>query len=138
MTMIPGNLTMADYAVLADFRHALRRFQAFSEAQATAVGLTPQQHQALLAIKAAPVGRATVGFLAERLILKPHSASGLVDRMVALGLLDRLASPSDRRATSLRLTDKAEELLSGLSAIHRSEIRDIRPLLLDLLEKIGG
>lgn len=136
--MASGKLTMADYAVLADFRHALRRFQAFSEAQAAAVGLTPQQHQCLLAIKAAPADGATVGFLAERLILKPHSASGLVDRMVSLGLLDRVASPADRRAINLRLTDKAEQLLSGLSAIHRSEIREIRPLLLDLLEKIGG
>lgn len=136
--MAPSKLTMADYAVLADFRHALRRFQAFSEAQAAVAGLTPQQHQALLAIKAATGNGATVGFLAERLILKPHSASGLVDRMVSLGLLQRLANPTDRRMTSLHLTDKAEELLSGLSAIHRSEIREIRPLLLDLLEKIGA
>lgn len=136
--MASGKLTMVDYAVLADFRHALRRFQAFSEAQATAAGLTPQQHQALLAIKAAPADGATVGFLAERLILKPHSASGLVDRMTSLGLIDRIASPTDRRTISLRLTDKAQQLLSGLSAIHRSEIREIRPLLLELLEKIGA
>lgn len=136
--MASGKLTTVDYAVLADFRHALRRFQAFSEAQATAAGLTPQQHQALLAIKAAPADGATVGFLAERLILKPHSASGLVDRMTSLGLIDRIASPTDRRTISLRLTDKAQQLLSGLSAIHRSEIREIRPLLLELLEKIGA
>jgi len=136
MIMSQKKLTMADYAVLADFRHALRQFQAFSEAQAVAVGLTPQQHQALLAIKAAAADGATVGFLAERLILKPHSASGLVDRMASMGLIERIASPTDRRAIGLHLTDKAEELLSDLSAIHRSEIREIRPLLLGLLEKI--
>ncbi len=67
---------------------AIRRFMAFSETQAGGVGLTPQQHQALLAIRAAPGGMATIGFVAERLVLKPHSATGLVDRLEALGLAD--------------------------------------------------
>lgn len=44
----------ADYALLAEFRYALRRFIAFSEDAAHAIGLAPQQHQALLAIKGAP------------------------------------------------------------------------------------
>jgi hypothetical protein len=51
-----GDLADEDYTALADFRHALRQFLAFSEQAATTCGLTPQQHQALLAI----AGRATV------------------------------------------------------------------------------
>src|SRR3546814_4144671 len=70
----PAELADADYAALADFRHALRRFQAFSEAQAAEQGLTPQQHQALLAIRGAAPGTPSVGDIAERLMLKPHSA----------------------------------------------------------------
>jgi Mn-dependent DtxR family transcriptional regulator len=35
-------------------------------------------------IRAAPAGMATIGHVAERLILKPHSATGLVNRLVAL------------------------------------------------------
>ena len=136
-----SGLTAADYAVLADFRHALRRFLVFSEGQAATFGLTPQQHQALLAIKAAEAhavtGGATVGHLAERLILKPHSASGLVDRLMALGLLERHANPADRRQALLRLTAKAEAVLSSLTAIHAEEIRRLRPLLVDMLEKVG-
>lgn len=131
-------LTAGDYAALADFRYALRRFQAFSEAQAVAAGLTPQQHQALLAIKAAPIDGATVGYLAERLILKPHSASGLVDRMVSLGLLMRLASPSDKRIALLHLTAKADELLYDLTASHSAELRQVRPVLIEILEKVGA
>ena len=48
--------------------HRIRRFLNFSEAGARAVGLEPQQHQLLLAIRGLPAGQTpTVGRLAERL-----------------------------------------------------------------------
>lgn len=125
----------ADYAALAHFRHAIRRFQAFSEAQAADVGLTPQQHQALLAIRAAPPDQATVGHVADRLILKPHSATGLVDRLEVLGLVTRETAADDRRRAMLRLSGKAYDLLAELSAAHRDEIQRLRPLLLDILSE---
>ncbi|MGX8249846.1 MarR family winged helix-turn-helix transcriptional regulator, partial [Escherichia coli] len=93
---------------------------------------TPQQHQALLAIRAAPKGAATIGYVAERLFLKLHSASGLVDRLEAQGLLMREPSPQDRRQALLTLSEKAREVLAGLSATHREEIRRLRPMLTDL------
>ena len=130
-------LTDEDYIALADFRHALRRFQAFSEANATNVGLTPQQHQALLAIRAASPAEVTIGIIAERLILKPHSATGLVDRLEALELVTRHEASVDRRRAILRLTPKAETLLAALSATHCEEIRRLKPLLADLLAKFG-
>lgn len=130
-------LSDADYAVLADFRHALRQFLAFSESRAAAFGLTPQQHQALLAIRASASGTATIGYVAARLILKPHSASGLIDRLEALGLISRRVSSDDRRQALLDLTDKAKSLLADLSATHQEEIRRLRPMLVDLLGRIG-
>ena len=45
-----------DYTRLADFHYALRRFLEFSEKAAAALGLTPQQHQALLVIRASHGG----------------------------------------------------------------------------------
>ncbi|WP_449473009.1 MarR family winged helix-turn-helix transcriptional regulator [Sphingobium chungangianum] len=130
-------LTDNDYAALADFRFSLRQFQAFSEREAAQCGLTPQQHQALLAIRAAPRGRATVGHVAERLILKPHSATGLVDRLEALGLVRRRLSEQDRRQALLELTEQAHGILTTLSAAHRQEIGRLRPLLMELLERVG-
>jgi len=130
-------LTDADYEVLADFRGTLRRFMAFSEARAAEVGLTPQQHQALLAVRAAPSGKATIGYVANWLMLKPHSASGLIDRLEALDLLERQVSPDDRRQAQLVLTGKAGALLALLSATHREEIRRLRPMLTDLLARLG-
>lgn len=131
-----GELDDADYRALADFRHAIRRFLAFSETWAAEMGLTPQQHQALLAIRAAPEGQATVGLVAERLILKPHSATGLVDRLVALGLVVRELAADDRRRACLLLTPRAYEILGALSAIHREEIQRMRPVLSKLLHQI--
>ena len=131
--MVERELTDIDYAVLANFRYRLRQFLTFSEAKAIEFGLTPQQHQALLAIRAAEPNKATIGYVAERLILKPHSASGLVDRLEALDLLTRRASPDDRRQALLELTDTARDLLAGLSKTHREEIRRLRPMLVELL-----
>lgn len=125
-----------DYAALADFRHALRQFMAFSEERAAAHGLTPQQHQALLAIRASAGHPATVGYVAERLVLKPHSATGLIDRLEALGLVQRTPSPADRRVALLKLTPQALDLLAQLSATHRQEIIRLRPLLIALLERL--
>jgi DNA-binding MarR family transcriptional regulator len=125
-----------DYAALANFRHALRQFLAFSEQRAADCGLTPQQHQALLAIRGAETPAVTVGYISERLILKPHSASGLVDRLQALDLIVRKPSPRDRRQALLALTPKAEALLSELSASHREEIKRLRPLLTNLLRQL--
>ncbi|TCM16022.1 DNA-binding MarR family transcriptional regulator [Novosphingobium sp. PhB165] len=129
-------LTDADYAALADFRFSLRQFQAFSEAKAAECGLTPQQHQALLVIRAAPAEAATVGHVAERLILKPHSATGLVDRLVSLGLVQRAPSPDDKRRALLALTEQAHRTLETLSATHREEIGRLKPMLIALLDKL--
>ena len=127
-------LTKAQYESLASFRYALRRFLRFSEDAAKAVGLTPQQHQALLAIKGFP-GRdsVSVGELAERLQLKHHSAVGLVDRLTALDLVARTVSDSDRRQVDLSLTTNGESLLEKLSFTHRSQLESIGPDLIELL-----
>jgi DNA-binding MarR family transcriptional regulator len=131
-------LSDKDYAALADFRYAIRRFMAFSEAKAGEVGLTPQQHQALLAIKAAPAGMATIGFVAERLVLKPHSATGLIDRLEALELVIRTTSSEDRRRAVLTLTAKAESVLSRLTVAHRDEIQRLGPVLQQVLDRFGS
>jgi len=134
--MASTKLSDADYAVLADFRYSLRNFMSFSEEKALEYNLTPQQHQALLAIRAAPEGVANIGYVADRLVLKPHSASGLIARLETLGLLHRKQSSVDKRQTVLILTDEAEHVLSKLSVTHREEIRRLKPLLLNLLTRI--
>jgi DNA-binding MarR family transcriptional regulator len=117
-------LSKQDYQALAGFRHALRQFLAFSEAAAAEAGLTPGQHQALLAIKGMPGGNdISVGDLAAWLGVRHHSCVGLVDRLVRQGLVRRCHDPVDRRRMALRLTARAERKLAGLSVAHRDELR---------------
>lgn len=131
-------VTDADYEALAAFRRGLRGFLAFSEAQARTAGLTPQQHQALLAIRGRSSRTLTVGELADDLILKPHSALELADRLVGAGLVNRNADPADRRRVALTLTPRAEELLAALSAAHLAELERQRELLGKLMDRLDG
>jgi DNA-binding MarR family transcriptional regulator len=129
------DLSDEHYEALASIRHELRRFLHFSEQAASAAGVTPQQHQALLAIRAAG-GEMLIGSLAEQLLLKPHSASEHVDRLARLGLVERKTGTSDRRQVAVALTPEGGSLLSSLSLAHRDELRRIRPLLTQLIEQL--
>lgn len=132
-------LSLADYQLLAQFRHVLARFIAFSAGAAQESGLAPRQHQALLAIKGSPGGQPmTVGDLAARLIIRHHSAVELVDRMVRSGFLRRRTDASDRRRAILMLTAAGERVLADLSAVHRAELRRIAPLLGTLIRQLGS
>ena len=64
-----------DYRTLAAVRAELRGFAHFTEQVAQTAGLTPQQHQVLVALRAAADRELTIGQLAETLLLKPHSVS---------------------------------------------------------------
>jgi DNA-binding MarR family transcriptional regulator len=137
--MSPGKkFSKAEYQNLAAFRYALRQFLRFSEQAAKRAGVTPQQHQALLAIKGFPgVDRLLVGQLAERLQLRHHSTVELVDRMGRLKLVAREGSDEDRREVFVRLTAKGERVLEKLSSAHEEQLRRIGPQLSVLLNRLG-
>lgn len=133
----PTTLTRADYEALASFRYAVRRYLAFAEAGARSVGLTSQQHQALLAIKAQSLSRpVSVGDLAGQLLLKHHSAVELVGRLEKAGFTERAADPEDRRRVLISLTAKGEGVLEALSANNLRELRLIAPAFSGLLGQL--
>ena len=132
-------LTDRDYKVLAAFRCELRGFLARSETIARGIGVPPQQHQALLAVRGydgeEPM---TVGALAECLFIKHHTTVELVDRLVDRGLLTREEDPHDRRRITLRLTPQAHGVLAELTEAHVEEIHRLAPLLKTVLEQVAG
>lgn len=136
--MAGKRVTKAQYESLAALRFALRQFLRFSEEAAQAAGITPQQHQALLAIKGFP-GRdhATVGELAERLQVRHHSAVGLLDRLETEKLVGRKSGRMDRRRVHVFLTPRGERVLEKLSEAHRDQLRRRGPHLARLLEELG-
>ena len=128
-------LHQSDYQRLAEFRYHLRGFLKFSERAASEMGLRPQQHQALLAIKGAPGEHVTIGILAERLGIRHNSTVELIDRLIMNGLVKRRQNPRDRREVLIDLTDRAERILTKLTLAHRNEVRKLAPLLIGLLAR---
>ena len=123
-------LATRDYAQLAAFRHALRAFLRFSETAAAQAGLATQHYQAMLVLRGWPEdGRASIGDLAQQLLIKHNSAVELVDRLAKEKLLVREASSTDRRKVELRLTPQGRQVLAKLAGIHRRELQRIGPIL---------
>ena len=135
-------LTPADYETLASFRYGVRRYLAFAEANARSVGLTSQQHQALLAIKVRTATRAmSIGDLATELLIKHHSTVEWVGRLEKAGFTERSIDLEDRRKVLVTLTSLGEKVLADLSVSNLRELRLIAPAfsgLLGQVEKLSG
>ncbi|NYD40356.1 MarR family transcriptional regulator [Nocardioides panaciterrulae] len=118
------------YELLLAFRTRLRRFESWSKDAAAEHGLTHAQHQLLLAIRghAGPVAP-TIGDAAASLLVKHHTASELVDRTQALGLLERVRDPDDHRRVRLLLTDRGHRVLGALTEVHLEELRRLAGVL---------
>lgn len=127
----------ADYETLAAFRAALRRFLRVSEGLAHGLGLTPQQHQGMLAIRGFPGGvHPTIGQLAARLQVNHNSAVGLVTRLVTHGYVRRQVSKEDQRRVHVALTPKGHAILDKLTEAHRIELRHMGPEITRLLAEL--
>jgi DNA-binding MarR family transcriptional regulator len=122
-------LATDDYARLAAFRFALRKFLRFSETAAAGVGITGQHYQAMLIMRACPEdSRVTINELAQQLMLKHNTAVELVDRLARQDLVTREASSGDRRKVELALTARGRNILARLAAVHRRELGRMGPL----------
>jgi DNA-binding MarR family transcriptional regulator len=122
-----GPVTDDEYRALARFRRALRSCLHVSEAAARAAGLTPTQHQRLLAIRGADgENLPKIGEVADWMKLRQHSTVELFDRAERSGLVARVPDPADLRLQRLRLTALGHAKLDALSTLHREELRRFR------------
>jgi DNA-binding MarR family transcriptional regulator len=122
--MAIGRLTDAEYSQLLGLRDGLRRFLRWSQQQAEASGLTPAQHQLLLAVRGHPDPRGpTIRDVAGHLLLRHHSVVELVDRAESAGLVRRRPDPQDQRSLRLGLTPLGSRRLAQLSSQHLDELR---------------
>jgi DNA-binding MarR family transcriptional regulator len=117
-----------EYARLAEFRKALRAFLRWSEDAAKGVGVTPMQHQLLLAIRGRG-GAPTIGEIADDLMLRHHSTGELINRAEAAGLVARSPDAGDRRQTRITATGVGNRVLRRLSEQHLNEIRRLAPVV---------
>jgi len=135
---VKKTLRAKEYAALGDFRYAMRQFLRFSkDLVATRAGLTPEQYEALLAMKASdrPDGM-TVGEISERLQVRHHTAVSLLDKLEARKLALRKRTNTDRRTVNVRLTKAGTTLLSRLALLHYREIRRRAPEMIGALRRL--
>ncbi len=130
-------ISQDDYRALAEFRHQIRRFLSSSEEASRSAGLKPQQYVLLLAIQGLPEGEAaTIGTLADRLLLRHHSTVELVDRMAVRGMVRRVHNQADRRRVLIRLTQRGERLLEKLAVQRLEELRSTGRTLVRALDNL--
>jgi DNA-binding MarR family transcriptional regulator len=129
-------LSKEDFEELAKFRLALRRFLSFSEKTSRIAGISAQQYQAMLVIRAHAGPAMTIKDLAEQMLLLPHGAVQLVDRLVQAGLAERLPSDADRRSVLVALTPEGEQVTARLAVDHYAELIRRKPLLVESLSQL--
>ena len=122
------SLSPEDFERLLQLRTGLRRFLRWSEDQARAAGVTPAQHQLLLAVRGHPdPDGPTIGELADYLVLRHHSAVGLVDRAVAAGLVQRGRDPTSNSVVRVTVTPAGADRLDALAETHIQELAHLGP-----------
>jgi len=128
-------LTDEQFGRILEFRVALRRFGRFSEEQAAKLDMTAAQYQLLLAIRGHPDPRGpTIADLARALLVRHHSAVGLVDRTQDLGLIERRRDSDDHRLVRLALTPLGHERVNALAQAHLKELHQLAEVLAALLD----
>lgn len=132
---MPERLSDDDYRRLLAFRDGLRRFLRWSASHARSVGLTPAQHQLLLAVRGHG-SPPSIREVADHLLVRHHSVVELVDRAVEAGLLERSVDPDDHRVVRLSLTDEGNRKVAELAAAHLEELRLLRDHLSAIWEEL--
>jgi DNA-binding MarR family transcriptional regulator len=123
-------LDQTDFEHLLELRTGLRRFLRWSEEQAKASGLTAAKHQLLLAIRGHPdPAGPTIGEIADYLVLRHHSAVGLIDRAAKDGLVKRTPDPESRSVVRVTLTPVGTAKLDALAEAHLQEIAHLAPTM---------
>src|SRR6476469_9713335 len=101
----------------------MHRLMATHAPEMNAIDLTMAQTQALYVVYAA--GELRMTELATRLGVTSSTATGQADRLVELGLLERLADPGDRRQVVVRATPEASASLDHLRELNTRRMRDL-------------
>ena len=123
-------------SALAGFRRELRQFLSFSESMLGAVGLTSQQYQALLIVLLGGERGVMIKDLAAEMLLVPHGAVQMINRLGEAGLVVRRDDAEDARVSRVHPTAKAIRLMKILVPSHARELRQHERLLADSLRTL--
>ncbi|NHM29443.1 MarR family winged helix-turn-helix transcriptional regulator [Neobacillus terrae] len=106
--------------ILESFSEINREIYKLIKKDADRVGLTVVQLKTLYRLLDNP--DSSLSDLAEKLRLTNSTVSGVIDRLVQHELVDRVVPPENRRAVSIHLTKKGEEIIESVLASPESLI----------------
>lgn len=66
-----------------------------------------------------------MGELSRRLMVTHGNVTGLIDRLAAEGLVERVAVPGDRRAQLVRLTPAGREVFATMAPVHAGWVGEL-------------
>ena len=95
-------------------------FEAYSAANIRALGLTPPQFDIVATLGNTPGMTATE--LGEKTLITKGTLTGVVDRLVDRGWVERAAHDSDRRCQIVRLTKAGEVLFARVFPAHMAHL----------------
>jgi len=106
-------------------------------------GITPQQFAALTKLR--ELGKTSQNELGRQIAMDQSTINGVVKRLMARGLVERVKSPTDQRRLLVSLTDTGRDMVQGaLPAAHEISDATLAPLsdrerktLSRLLAKLG-
>ena len=128
-----GRLAYEELVRAAAFRAELRRFLRKTVEVTSQFGLTAERYDLLLMIRTAEnESGIPLTALCDRLHLRQTAVTELVKRAVTAGLVERRASPEDRRVRLLRLTPEGERRLSETFNALREDRRSLAEVFHDL------
>lgn len=87
-------------------------------------GMTLPRFDLMAQLAKSPAALA-LGELSRRLMVTNGNVTGLVDRLVDDGLVERRVSEEDRRSATVRLTDEGRALFDRMACAHRGWIADL-------------
>jgi DNA-binding MarR family transcriptional regulator len=124
-----ADLTAELFGTVGRFRRQLRRTAGRSFDGLDQGGLTESQAELLRSVGRQP--GISVSEAAAELGLAANTASTLVSKLSAGGLLNRQADPADRRVGRLRLTESAQRIADASRTARRAALTEVLDTLDD-------
>ena len=109
--------------VMAAFEAFQQRLMALHAVEFANLEITMAQAKLLYVVTAA--GELSMSETAQRLGITVSTASGAVDRLVELGLLERSDDPTNRRQVRVSVTETGRRTLEQLQELNTRQLRDL-------------
>lgn len=103
--------------------HCYQAFVAHSESHIRTLGLTPAQFDIVATLGNTPGMTATE--LGEKTLITKGTLTGVVDRLVGRGWVERVAHDSDRRCQIVRLTGTGKRQFARVFPAHIDHLRGL-------------